>query len=231
VVQEDSDSAATRFVVGLGNPGRAYRRTRHNVGFAVVEALTERWGAGRGRRAFDGRLREARPTVAGAVRRVMLLEPATYMNRSGSAVAAMMRFYKAEVADLLVVLDDMALPLGRLRIRPGGSAGGHKGLDDVLAALGGEQVPRLRIGIGPAPAGMDGTDYVLTTFAAAERETIDEAVRQAAQAVEDWLTLSMNDVMDKHNRKGDGDREPPAPRPPSQTTTDRTGTPENGTRA
>jgi PTH1 family peptidyl-tRNA hydrolase len=203
------------------------------VGFAVVEALTERWGAGRGRRAFDGRLREARPTVGGAVRRVLLLQPQTYMNRSGSAVAAMMRFYKADLADLLVVLDDMALPLGRLRLRPGGSSGGHKGLADVLTALGGEQVPRLRIGISAAPAGMDGTDYVLTTFATAEQEMIDQAVRQAAEAVEDWLAMNMSDVMDRHNRKGDSDsdREPPVPEPPSQATTDRSETLENGTRA
>jgi PTH1 family peptidyl-tRNA hydrolase len=219
VPHEDSDSAASvpRFVVGLGNPGRAYRRTRHNVGFAVVEALAARWEAGRGRRAFHGRLREARPTVGGQVRRVLLLEPATYMNRSGSAVAAMMRFYKADLADLLVVLDDMALPLGRLRLRPGGSSGGHKGLADVLTALGSEQVPRLRIGIGAAPAGMDGTDYVLTTFGLTEQETIDQAVRQAAEAVEDWLAMSMTDVMDRYNRKGDGDR--------------RSDTLENGTRA
>jgi PTH1 family peptidyl-tRNA hydrolase len=222
VPNADSDSAAatTKFVVGLGNPGRSYRRTRHNVGFAVVEVLTERWGAGRGRRAFDGRLREARPTVGGAPRRVMLLQPQTYMNRSGSAVAAMMRFYKAEPADLLVVLDDMALPLGRLRIRPGGSSGGHHGLTDVLAALGGQQVPRLRIGIGAAPPGMDGADYVLTPFAAAEQETIDRAVQQAAQVVEDWLAMSMIDVMDRYNRKGDSDDNGKSsfPEPPQATT-------------
>lgn len=211
--QVDNDSAATKLVVGLGNPGREYRRSRHNVGFAVVEALAQRWGAGKGRRAFDGRLREARPTIGGAPRRVVLLEPQTYMNRSGLAAAALVRFYKADLQDVLVVLDDMALPLGRLRFRAGGSSGGHRGLADVLAALGTEQVPRLRIGIGAAPPQMEGTDYVLTAFTADERETMDQAVRQAAVAVEDWIALGVTSVMDRYNRKGDSDTaltEPPA---------------------
>ena len=229
VPQADSDSAATRFVVGLGNPGRAYRRTRHNVGFAVVEALVRRWDAGRGRRAFDGRLWEARPTIAGLQRRVMLLQPQTYMNRSGSAVAAMVRFYKAELVDLLVVLDDMALPLGRLRFRAGGSSGGHKGLTDVLAALGSEQVPRLRIGIGSAPAGMDGADFVLMALTADEQEMLDLAVQQAAEAVEDWITLGITGVMDKYNRKGNGDSVPGGPA--SGATTDQPWGLENGSRA
>ena len=225
----DSDSAATRFVVGLGNPGRKYRRTRHNMGYEVVEVLAARWGAGRGRRAFSGRLREARPTIGGSERRVAMLQPQTYMNRSGSAVAALMRFYKAHLQDVLVVLDDMALPPGRLRFRAGGSAGGHKGLADVLAALGSHQVPRLRIGIGAAPHGMDGTDYVLTAFTADEQETMDQAVRQAAVAVEDWMTLGITGVMDKYNRRGDS---PSAPKePPSEATTDRPENLENGTRA
>ncbi|MCJ7543689.1 MAG: aminoacyl-tRNA hydrolase [Phycisphaerae bacterium] len=227
--QPDSDIAATKCVVGLGNPGREYRRSRHNVGFMVVEALAERWGAGRGRRAFDGRLREARPTIGGAPRRVMLLQPQTYMNRSGSAASAMVRFYKADPPDVLLVLDDMALPLGRLRFRTGGSSGGHRGLADVLAALGSEQVPRLRIGIGVAPPGVDGTEYVLTAFAADERETMDQAVRQAAAAVEEWITLGITSVMDKYNRKGDSDTALTGP--PADEPADRPENVENGTRA
>ncbi len=226
--QPDSDSVARRFVVGLGNPGRRYRRTRHNVGFAVVEALADRWGATAGHQAFDGTLREARPVLGGTPRRVMVFQPQTYMNRCGSAVAAMVRFYKAELADLLVVLDDMALPLGRLRFRAGGSSGGHNGLADVLVAVGSEQVPRLRIGIGPAPAGVDGADYVLTAFTAAEQQAIDPAVRRAAEAVEDWLAKGITEVMDRYNPKGDS--EGPLTEPPQQTAK-RPEDLENGTRA
>jgi PTH1 family peptidyl-tRNA hydrolase len=201
VPQPESDSAGTKFVVGLGNPGRRYRRTRHNMGFTVVEALVARWDAGRGRKAFDGRLYEARPMIAGAPRRVMLLQPQTFMNRSGSAVAGMMQYYKAAVQDLLVVLDDLALPVGHLRFRAGGSSGGHKGLADVLEALGDEQVPRLRLGIGEAPPEMDGADYVLTVFGPDEQETVHQAVQQAAEAVEDWIALGISGAMDKYNRK------------------------------
>ncbi|MGA2265496.1 MAG: aminoacyl-tRNA hydrolase [Phycisphaerae bacterium] len=199
--QPENDIAGTKFVVGLGNPGRRYRQTRHNVGFTVVEALAARWEAGRGRKAFDGRLYEARPTIAGAPRRVMLLQPQTFMNLSGAAVAGMMQYYKAAVRDLLVVLDDLALPLGHLRFRAGGSSGGHKGLADVLEALGDEQVPRLRIGIGEAPPQMDGADYVLTVFGPEEQDTMRRAVQQAAEAVEDWIALGINEAMDKYNRK------------------------------
>ncbi len=123
------------------------------------------------------------------------------MNRSGSAVAGLMRCYKADPRDLLVVLDDMALPVGQLRFRPGGSSGGHKGLADVLAALGGEQVPRLRIGIGAAPPEMDGADYVLTVFEPKERKIVAQAVQQAAQAVEEWIAAGLPGVMEKYNRK------------------------------
>lgn len=201
--QPDSDSAATKFVVGLGNPGRSYRRTRHNVGFAVVEALVQRWGGGDGRKAFEGRLFEAAPVIGGAGRRVRLLQPQTFMNRSGAAAAAMMQYYKADVRDLLVVLDDMALPVGQLRFRAAGSSGGHKGLADVLEALGSEQVPRLRIGIGAAPVEMDGADYVLTGFGPDEKQIMQQAIGLAAQAVEDWIAAGITGVMDKYNRTDD----------------------------
>jgi PTH1 family peptidyl-tRNA hydrolase len=211
VPKPDSDSAGTKFVVGLGNPGRRYRRTRHNVGFVVVEALVARWGASRGRKAFDGRLYEARPTIAGVPRRVLLFQPHTFMNLSGSAVASLMRYHKADGRDLLVVLDDMALPVGQLRFRPGGSSGGHKGLADVLEALGGPQVPRLRIGIGAAPAEMDGADYVLTVFGPQEREIMGQALQQAVLAVEDWIAAGPAGVMEKYNRKVKPRVPPPLP--------------------
>ena len=196
----DQQAERTRFVVALGNPGRRYARTRHNVGWFVSTALRKRWNAEKGRRAFGGRLLDLRPAVAdGQPRRVMLFEPLTYMNRSGEAAATLVGFYKADWTDVLVVLDDMALPPGKLRARAGGSDGGHNGLKDVLAMAGTQEVPRLRIGIGPPPAGMDAIDYVLTAFGDEQKQTIDKAVDKAADAVEDWIEFDIKYVMDKYN--------------------------------
>ena len=190
-----------KFVAGLGNPGRRYARTRHNAGFRVVDELARRWQSGEGRHAFDGVVYDARPSRGRARARVRLLAPQTYMNRSGRAVQQLLAFHKADAADVLVVLDDMALPLGRLRIRGQGSAGGHNGLADVLACLGRDDVPRLRIGIGAAPGQMDPADYVLQAFSADEEETIESAVVEAADAAEDWVFHGLAFVMDRYNRK------------------------------
>lgn len=190
----------TKFVVGLGNPGRQYSGTRHNVGFDVLETLRSRWNLDKGREAFSGRLNDARFTRGDRQQRVMLLEPHTFMNLSGRAVRQMADFYKASCQDVLVVLDDLALPLGRLRARPGGSAGGHNGLSDIIAALGTMEVPRLRLGIGSPPPRMDSKDFVLSSFAPGERDVIRDATSLAAQAVEDWAFRGMAYVMDKYNR-------------------------------
>jgi PTH1 family peptidyl-tRNA hydrolase len=197
-------------VVGLGNPGRKYLRTRHNVGFHLVEALVRKWGCRRGRRAFNGRLFKAAVGPEGL--QVLLFQPHTFMNRSGAAVQELAAFYKADRRDLLIVLDDMALPPGQLRFRGGGSAGGHKGLADVLEAFGAEELPRLRIGIGPAPAETDPADYVLRPFEAGETERIEQAIEQAGQAVEDWVLQGVEYVMGKYNRKA-GREERPAESP------------------
>jgi len=204
-VREEQDDRR-RFVVGLGNPGRKYARTRHNVGFRVLDVLRCRWGAEAPRKAFGGEVCDARPARPGdGERRVLLLEPHTYMNRSGLAVREMAEFYKARLEEILVVLDDMNLPPGRLRARPGGSAGGQKGLADVLVRLGGEEVPRLRIGIGRPPPTMDGVDFVLTKFDEDEEEMIEIVVQTAADAVEDWVFCGLAFVMEKYNRKPDSD--------------------------
>ena len=185
-------------VVGLGNPGRRYARTRHNVGFRVVEALCERWQAGSARKLFGGELAEAR--LGPAARRVMLLRPMMYMNRSGQAVRDVAGYHRIDLADVLVVLDDMALEPGRLRARASGSAGGHKGLGDVLSAVGTDEVARLRIGIGQPPEFMDATDYVLAPFGEAERDVMERAIALATEAVEDWLAEGTAYVMNKYNR-------------------------------
>ena len=199
----DGDSQSVRLVVGLGNPGREYSLTRHNMGYRVVDELVWRWNAGAGRLAFGGRVFEARPQRGDASARVMLLQPHTYMNGSGTAVRELVGFYKVPLDNLLVVLDDLALGLGQLRLRPDGSAGGQKGLAHVIEQLGSTKVPRLRVGIGAPPRGMDAVDYVLQMFAKAELETVESAVRQAAAAVEHWLFEGIVPAMDKHNRKLD----------------------------
>ena len=197
--------------MGLGNPGDDYVGTRHNVGFMVIRALARRWGADRGRRAFGGRLQDVRlqsDDEDAPARRVMLLRPQTYMNCSGRAVRDLTSFYKVPPADVLIVLDDLALPTGRLRFRPGGSSGGHKGLADIGSAMGTETIARLRIGIGSPPEYMDASDYVLRRFDEDEKETISQAVALAAKAAEDWLTRPAAELMETYN-------------PPRQETEDR----------
>ncbi len=191
-------------MVGLGNPGRRYAETRHNVGFMVADRLGQRWQADRAKRAFSGQVVEARPARPGQNEsKVVLLKPETYMNRSGQAVREMLRFFKAETADLLIVLDDTALPLGRIRARASGSGGGHNGLNDIMTALASQDINRLRIGIDPAPGIMEQSDYVLGKFTAKQIEQIAPAIEQAADAVEDWIFEGITYVMDKYNRKPD----------------------------
>jgi len=199
---EDDAATTTKVIVGLGNPGDEYVGTRHNVGFMVVKALAGRWGADRGRRTFGGRLQDVR--LAGddeeaPVRRVMLMRPMTYMNCSGRPVRDLTSFYRVPPEDVLIVLDDLALPTGRLRIRPGGSSGGHKGLADIHSATGTETIARLRIGIGSPPEYMDAADYVLRRFDEDEKETISQAVALAAKAAEEWLSRPLAELMETYN--------------------------------
>ncbi|HOA72710.1 MAG TPA: aminoacyl-tRNA hydrolase, partial [Phycisphaerae bacterium] len=192
-----------KLVVGLGNPGSKYEKTRHNVGFLVVEELARRWGYGKARRQFSGLLAD------GCIRqeRVLLLEPQTYMNLSGTSVREATSFLKIATADLLVILDDLALPVGRLRIRQKGSAGGHNGLASVIQQLGTDEFCRLRIGIGQV-GGDRMVSHVLGTFNAEEGPVISRAVRTAADAVECWVTEGPDLAMTKFNRSGEPDSKP-----------------------
>jgi PTH1 family peptidyl-tRNA hydrolase len=182
-----------KLIVGLGNPGKKYEGTRHNVGFAIVDRLAARFGDGVTKEKFAGGLLEA--TIA--VERVLLLWPETFMNLSGTSVRPALEFYKMEVADLLVVCDDFNLPLGKLRFRGEGSAGGQKGRADIAQRLGTEDFSRLRLGIGPVPERWDGADFVLGRFEAAERDAMEAAIERAADGVECWaakgLAASMNE--------------------------------------
>jgi PTH1 family peptidyl-tRNA hydrolase len=193
-----------KLVVGLGNPGPEYRDTRHNVGFRVIDELARRWGLDRWREAFEAltakTLRDAAP--------VMLAKPVTFMNLSGRTVAGLAGFYKLETTDLLVVTDDAALPLGRLRARRGGSDGGHNGLKSIAAALGSQAFARLRVGVGRGevmgPEGRvldrpDMADHVLGRFRPDERDTMEAAVLRAADASEMFLAEGIERVMNVFN--------------------------------
>jgi PTH1 family peptidyl-tRNA hydrolase len=184
-----------KLIVGLGNPGGKYEDTRHNVGFRTLDELSRRWRIELTRRRFSGL------SGSGTIRdqKVLLLKPMTYMNLSGRSVREAMTFHKLAPADLLVVLDDMALPLGRLRLRPAGSAGGHNGLTSVIAETGGEAFARLRIGI-ESVEGSRMVDHVLGSFTAEERPQVDQAIVRAADAVECWLSEGIDGAMNRYNR-------------------------------
>ncbi|MCK4660658.1 MAG: aminoacyl-tRNA hydrolase [Phycisphaerae bacterium] len=182
-----------KLIVGLGNPGSKYAGTRHNVGFRVIDELAARWGIDTRQEKFHawfgkGVIREE-PAV--------LLKPTTFMNRSGQAVLAAGRFYRLEVGDLVVVGDDLALPPGRLRLRAAGSAGSHRGLQDIISRVGTCEFARLRIGIGSAIG--DAAGYVLSPFAASEEAIIQRVIPQAADAIECWITSGPEETMNRYN--------------------------------
>lgn len=184
-----------KLVVGLGNPGPRYEGTRHNVGFDVLRVLCARHAAPAPRLKFDAALAE---TVIGG-ERVLLAAPQTYMNLSGNAVQQVLGFYKLDPRDLLVVSDDLNLPCGQLRLRAQGTAGGQKGLQNIIDRLGTNQFARLRIGIDRPPAGRDATDYVLQKFTRAERERMDPAIDAAADGVERWVREGVDAAMNAIN--------------------------------
>lgn len=181
-----------KLVVGLGNPGRKYEGTRHNVGFRVIAELCRTHAQSRAKLAFQGEIVEAQIDLEKA----LLLCPHTLMNLSGGSVLAARDFYKIAHEDLLVVADDFNLPLGKLRLRAEGSSGGQKGLEDIIHRLGTDQIPRLRIGIGSPPEGRDAADFVLGKFTKPELPDIEVAIGRAADAVVAWaregLAVSMN---------------------------------------
>jgi PTH1 family peptidyl-tRNA hydrolase len=186
-----------KVVVGLGNPGRRYEGTRHNLGFMVVEEVARRAGVpatGAAREQFESLVTEA--TVGGEPCR--LVKPLTFMNLSGSAVQPLLAWLKVEPSDLLVVCDDLNLPLGRLRFRAEGSAGGHHGLEDIERRLGTDGYARLRIGLG-LPAGFDAHAFVLGKFSEEERKEIEPAVRRAAEGVEVWAREGVNAAANRFN--------------------------------
>jgi len=184
-----------KMVVGLGNPGRKYQATRHNIGFMTLDELAARRGAGRRKNDFQAEVAEI--DLAGG--RALLVWPQTYMNLSGSSVLAARDFYKLTNEDLLIICDDLNLPLGRLRVRAGGSSGGQKGLADVCRRLGDQNVPRLRIGLGAPPLEWDAVDWVLGKFTNEELAEVKLAVERAVNAVDVWAAEGIAVAMNRFN--------------------------------
>jgi peptidyl-tRNA hydrolase, PTH1 family len=183
-------------ICGLGNPGDRYRFTRHNIGFRVVDLLADRWKLTGEGRLRDGAavLQARRPEAPG---RVLLVKPMRYMNRSGAPLRAALRQTDVDPAtDLLVVADDIDLPLGKIRLRRSGSAGGHNGLRDIIGAFGTDEFDRLRVGVGRAG---EAASHVLATFSPAERDLATEMVQVAADAVERWLADGIDVAMNAFN--------------------------------
>lgn len=185
----------TRLIVGLGNPGKEYERTRHNVGFAVVDEFARRHGIALTKREHqaivgDGRVSETR---------VFLMKPQTFMNLSGQSVASLLRLKPLALTELLVVTDDIALPLGKLRLRAEGSAGGHNGLKSLIAHLHGQGFPRLRFGVGAPRDPSAQIDFVLGQFGKREQAEVDETLERAVAALETWLTDGIERAMNGFN--------------------------------
>lgn len=184
-----------KLVVGLGNPGKDYQGTRHNIGFEVVAELASRFRAGRPKSKFKAEVVE----VEIGNQKVVLVCPLTYMNLSGHSVRMAVDFYKLACSDLIMICDDLSLDVGRLRIRAAGSAGGQKGLANTIEQLGTDSFPRLRIGIGQPPGSMSAADFVLRTFGKSEKIDVDVAVKRAADAVELWIVEGIAAAMNRFN--------------------------------
>jgi PTH1 family peptidyl-tRNA hydrolase len=181
-----------RLIAGLGNPGREYEQTRHNIGFLVVDRLAAQFGSTWEKSTKWG-------AILAKCGEVILVKPMTYMNRSGEPLGAIGQFYKIEPPEILIVLDDLALPPGRLRLRARGGAGGHNGLESILAQFGTEEIPRLRIGIGAPPR--DGSvDYVLSRFFDEQKALVASTIDRAAEAVKWAIDKGLVSAMNNFNQ-------------------------------
>ena len=184
-----------KIVAGLGNPGARYARTRHNVGFEVLAELSRRWQTPSSKRQFQAEVTDAWFQN----QKVLLVAPQTFMNLSGDALGPIIKFYQVPLNEVLVICDDMNLPIGKLRFRSRGSAGGQKGLKHIIDVLSSEEVPRLRIGIGRPPPQIDPADFVLSKFRPDEVDAHDRAIQRAASGVEIWIQQGIEAAMNQFN--------------------------------
>ncbi|MDL1902979.1 aminoacyl-tRNA hydrolase [Anaerolineae bacterium CFX9] len=196
-------------IVGLGNPGPRYERTRHNIGWQTLDRLALRHGL-----TFSKNEHHAQ-TASGTIvgQRVILAKPQTYMNLSGNSVAPLAHYYKITPDRILIVCDDLDLPLGTLRIRKGGSSGGQNGLRHIVERLGTQEIPRIRIGISRPPGRMDPADWVMTPFKGDDEILAVEMQDRAVRAIETWLTEGIELAMSRHNGSGEERRKKDAPKP------------------
>ncbi|WP_378951146.1 aminoacyl-tRNA hydrolase [Pelosinus sp. sgz500959] len=184
-----------KIVVGLGNPGDEYRDTRHNVGFMAVDEIARRLGIHSWKKRNQALVAEYRGDES-----ILLVKPQTYMNLSGIAVGELARWYKVPVEDVIVIFDDMDLPIGRLRLRMKGGSGGHRGIESLLNQLSKDTFNRVRIGIDRPPTGWQVVDYVLSRFTKEEQPLLESAIDKAAEAVECIVKQGMNKAMNIHNK-------------------------------
>ncbi len=187
-----------KLIVGLGNPGKKYERTRHNLGFLVLDRLAAKNGVVVAKRKYESLVGEWNSDRE----KILLVKPQAYMNQSGQAIRSLLRYLPVEARDLVLIHDDLDVPFGRMRIRERGGAGGHRGMLSVLEALGEEAFFRLRLGIGRPPPGVDPTDFVLQSFSQEEVAQLDEVISRAAEAVEYLLREGPRRAMGKFNRAG-----------------------------
>ncbi len=183
-----------KIIAGLGNPGEKYTKTRHNLGFMVIDRLAGRFGVDVNTRRFRALVGE----VSLGAERLILVKPLTYVNRSGLSVKRVLEHYACSADSLMVICDDLNLPLGKLRIRRKGSSGGHRGLESIIASLGSTEFPRLRIGVGLPPHG-EAREYVLMPFTRGEEEVVEEVLETACEAVIDWARSDIEECMKKYN--------------------------------
>ncbi len=186
---------ATYMIVGLGNPGREYRETRHNIGFMVVETFAKK---------HEIKLAKVQNKAIIGIgkigeKKVILVKPQTYMNLSGQAVSALIRFYKIPLGNLIVAHDDVDLPFGVIRMRPGGGSAGQKGVNSIIERIGSQEFPRIRMGVGRPPGQMDAAAYVLQNFHKAEQETLIEFLNRAAEALDCFLEYGLDTAMNRFN--------------------------------
>jgi PTH1 family peptidyl-tRNA hydrolase len=194
----EQNTSQIRLVVGLGNPGAEYTATRHNVGFAVVDRLAAEWG-------LTWQQSKSWHALWAKGEKAILVKPASYMNRSGEPLQAIAHFYKIAPSETLVVLDEMALPLGRLRLRPDGGTAGHNGLESIIVQFGTEEIPRLRIGIGAAPR-EGAVDYVLGRFFEEERPLVEKTIARATDAVKWAIDNGLLSAMNQFNKNPETER-------------------------
>lgn len=184
-------------IAGLGNPGREYAPTRHNVGFDVIDVLADKYNINMNKLKFKGITGEG--IIDG--KKVLLIKPSTYMNNSGLSIREAINFYKVEMKDLLVIYDDIDIDFGSIRIRKKGSSGSHNGMKSIIYHLGVDTFPRIKIGIGKKPEGYDLADFVLSKFSQDERKIIDEAIKKAAEATDSFIKDGIDYCMNNYNTK------------------------------